>query len=447
MTSNWAISRRTMLRGLGATISLPLLDVMRPSSLAMDRARPTTRLAYLYIPNGVAEGSWKPEKVSTDGRLETLNRSMSVLQPFADQLTIFRNLWTPRGNGHIAGTATWLTGGSFDDEKIDAGGPSVDQIAAKHLQSETLLPSLELSVRGEGFFTSSLPRNTLSWLDRRVPVARDIEPRVVFDRMFRVGSSQLSDRSVLDLVLSDARRLSRRISKRDQQKVDEYLESVRAIERRIEFAERQRERASRQPELQRALVRPAAGIPEDHGEYMRTMLDLIVLAFWADATRVSTFMMDHGQSNRYFDFIDGVRGTWHALSHWRDISGKTDDDDGITSWSSRDEKRDMYDRVTTWHTEQVAYLLRRLDSISEEGNSLLENSMIVYGSSLADGHEHEAKDLPVLIAGGGGGTIRQGRLVGGKNETSMSDLHLGLLHRLGVKQDRFAESSTPLDLS
>jgi len=264
--------------------------------------------------------------------------------------------------------------------------------------------------------------------------------------MFRVGKTGLSNKSVIDLVLSDAKRLKRRISDSDQKKIDEYLESVRAIERRIEFAEQQRERASANPLLQRALVRPIDGIPEDQGAYMRSMMDMIVLAFWSDATRVSTFMLDHGQSNRYFDFIDDVKGTWHALSHWKDISGKTEDDDGKTSWSSRDEKRDMYNRVTTWHTQQVAYLLARLKAIREPTGSLLDNSMIVYGSSLSDGHAHAAENLPLLLAGGGGGTIESGRLISYRRQTSMSDLHLALLQRLGVPADRFADSSTPATL-
>lgn len=448
MFGNWHISRRTMLRGLGAAVSLPLLDVMvGPSAKAAAKQSPATRLAYLYIPNGVAEGAWQPEDVDQSGRVVKLNPWMSSLAPYQNDLTIFRNLWTPRGNGHIAGTATWLTGGAFDDEKLDSGGASVDQIAANHFRSTTLLPSLELSTRGEGIFTSSLPRNTVSWVNSITPAPRDIEPQVVFDRMFRTGESGLGSQSVVDLVLADAKRMKRRVSDHDQHKIDEYLESIRAIERRIEFAERQKARAGHTPGLQAALVRPEPGIPEDHGQYMRTMMDMIVLAFWADATRVCTFMMDHGQSNRYFDFVDGVKGTWHALSHWKDISGKTEDDDGKTTWSSKAEKRDMYNRVTQWHTEQVAYLLKRLTEIKGPDGRLLDNSMIVYGSSLSDGHAHSEKNLPLLLAGGAAAKIKPGRVVGRQKNTSMSDLHLAMLQRLGVPQKRFADSQSPLELS
>ena len=448
MFGNWYLSRRTMLRGTGAAVSLPLLEVMTGrTTRAAETAKPTTRLAYMYIPNGVAEGAWQPKTVGAKDQLQQLNPWMRSLEKHREDITIFRNMWTPRGNGHIAGTATWLTGGGFDGEKIDAGGASIDQLAAKEIGQHTLLPSIEMSARGQGIFTSSLPRNALSWIDSKTPAARDIEPRIIFDRMFRVGKSGLANKSVVDLVLSDAKQMQRRISDQDQQKLDEYLDSIRAIERRIEFAQKQRGRADGNPLLAKAMVRPDAGIPEDHGEYMRQMIDMIVLAFWADATRVATFMLDHGQSNRYFDFVDGVRGTWHALSHWKDISGKTEDDDGKTSWSSRDEKREMYNRVTAWHTEMVAYLLGRLKAIKEPTGSLLDNSMIVYGSSLADGHEHANRNLPLLLAGGGGGTIRSGRLIRFRKATSMSDLHLSLLKRLGVQRDRFADSHSPIELS
>lgn len=437
-----------MLRGTGAAVSLPLLEVMTGrTTRAAETAKPTTRLAYMYIPNGVAEGAWQPKTVGAKDQLQQLNPWMRSLEKHREDITIFRNMWTPRGNGHIAGTATWLTGGGFDGEKIDAGGASIDQLAAKEIGQHTLLPSIEMSARGQGIFTSSLPRNALSWIDSKTPAARDIEPRIIFDRMFRVGKSGLANKSVVDLVLSDAKQMQRRISDQDQQKLHEYLDSIRAIERRIEFAQKQRGRADGNPLLAKAMVRPDAGIPEDHGEYMRQMIDMIVLAFWADATRVATFMLDHGQSNRYFDFVDGVRGTWHALSHWKDISGKTEDDDGKTSWSSRDEKREMYNRVTAWHTEMVAYLLGRLKAIKEPTGSLLDNSMIVYGSSLADGHEHANRNLPLLLAGGGGGTIRSGRLIRFRKATSMSDLHLSLLKRLGVQRDRFADSHSPIELS
>jgi len=249
----------------------------------------------------------------------------------------------------------------------------------------------------------------------------------------------------LDAVLEDANSLRQRISLDDHRKLDEYLESVRAIERRLKFADTQAKRAAENSDLQSRLIRPAAELPSDYGQYVRLMFDMLTLAFWADATRVATFMLDHGQSNRYFNFIKGVQGTWHALSHWKDASGNTEDDDGITSWSSPREKRHQYNLVTRWHHQQVAYFLDRLKSIREQdGRTLLENSTILYGSSLADGHEHAAKNLPLVVAGNGGSTIRSGSVVRFRNDTSMSRLHLSMLRQLDPRVQRFAEEIQPM---
>lgn len=434
-----------MLRGAGAAVALPLLDVMEsPALFGASQPVQAVRVAYLYIPNGVADGAWGAEKVGPGNKLLALNKWMSPFEDFKADLIVPRKMWTPRGNGHGAGTATWLTGGGYDGRQISAGGLSADQIAAQSVGRETLLPSLELSMKGEGFFSNSLVRNTISWSEAG-PVPRDIEPRVVFDRMFRSGAGGLSDRSVLDQVLEDARSLRLRTSDADKQKIDEYLESIRAIERRIDFADTQTDRAAKNPLLAKSLVRPASGIPQDHGEYMRTMFDMITMAFWSDATRVCSFMLDHGQSNRYFNFIEGVQGTWHALSHWKDASGNTEDDDGVTSWDSPQQKREQYNAVTRWHNQQVAYFLGRLKSIKEpNGMSLLDNSMVLYGSSLADGHAHSERNLPLLLAGRGGGTIKSGRQIKYRRDKSMSDLHLAILQRLGTKVDRFGESDSPL---
>lgn len=445
--ANWRISRRTLLRGAGACVSLPLLDVMKgPNMAAAGRPRSGVRVAYLYIPNGVADDAWGAASVDTNGRLLRLNKWMAPLESFKSDLVLPEKMWTPRGNGHGAGTATWLTGGGYDDRRIDAGGISVDQLAARSVAAETLLPSLELSLKGEGYFSNSLERNTLSW-SASGPVPRDVEPRVVFDRMFRSGAGAVSQRSLLDSVLEDAKAMQRRGSVEDRRKIEEYLESIRAIERRLDFADKQAAKAAQNPALTRSLRRPASGTTGDHEQYMRTMLDMIVLAFWSDATRVATFMLDHGQSNRYFNFIDGVQGTWHALSHWRDASGTTEDDDGETSWSSPAAKRDQYNSVIRWHNRQVAYFLGRLKSIREpDGRTLLDNAMVLYGSNLADGDQHAEKNLPILLAGGGGGTIKTGRMIASNSDRSMSDLHLAMLQRIDPSASQFAESKTPIDL-
>jgi hypothetical protein len=439
-------NRRAFLRGVGACLSLPTLESFGAEISSKNPLEVTPRLAYLYFPNGAAEGSWEPEKVGPSGELQQLNRWMAPLEEFKKDLIVTRNLWTPRGNGHGAGTATWLTGGSFDHRKNDVGTPSVDQLVARHLSGTTTLPSLELSTAGEGSFSGSLSRNCLSWTRRDVPAARETIPRAVFDKLFRRAGEGLVDRSVLDLVLEQSKSLKRRASVADSRKIDEYLDAVRAIEKRLNFAEGQTQRISDDKALTDTLTRPAAGIPANHEEYVRQMLELMALSFWSGATRVSTFMLDHGQSNRYFNFVPGVKGTWHALSHWKDASGRTEDDDGETSWKSAKSKVEMYNSVTRWHHSQLAYFLGRLKDLKNaDGTSSLDSSMIVYGSSIADGHAHEEKNLPILLAGGGSGSINSGRYLNPGRPTSMSQLHLAMLQRMGVSAERFGETKTALE--
>jgi len=435
-------SRRFFLRSLGVSLALPGLESLGASGQPL----PATRLAYLYFPNGSAEGSWEPERVGPDRSLQKLNRWMSPLEDYKSELTVTRNLWTPRGNGHAAGTATWLTGGGYNGRKNDAGGISVDQIAAAHFADESPMPSLEISTEGEGNFSGSLPRNCLSWTARDVPAVRETRPRAIFDKLFRRAAEGFLDRSVVDLVLEQAKSLKRRTSQADQRKIEEYLDSVRAIEKRLDFAESQTKQLAADKALTDTLVRPKAGIPGDHAEYMQQLLELVSLAFWSNATRVSTVMLDHGQSNRYFNFVPGVKGTWHALSHWKDSSGKTEDDDGVTSWDNPGSKRSQYNLVTRWHHEQLAFFLQRLKDLKNaDGSSVLDSSMIVYGSSIADGHEHAEKNLPILVAGRANGQLKPGRYFAPKQNTSMSRLHLTALKNLGVPVTRFAETSEGLE--
>lgn len=442
--NNWKLSRRAVLRGIGASLALPFLDVMAAEAIPAEGGKRPVRLGYLYFPNGASEGSWEAKKTGADGRLLELNQWMAPFEPFREDIIIPRNMWTPRGNGHGAGTATWLTGHSYDGQVIDAGGQSVDQLAASHFRGKTLLPSLELSCQGEGHFSNDLPRNCISWASSTRPTSREVVPRTVYDRMFRTSRQGLN-KSVLDLVLADARSLVLKVGRDDRRKIDEYLESVRSVEKRLEFADTQSKRLKADRALTDTLVRPQPGIPASHKEYVKLLLDMMLLAFWSDATRVCSFMLDHGQSNRYFDFIDGVKGTWHALSHYKDINGRTEDDDGKNSWSSVGSKREMYNAVTRWHHEQVAYLLGRMKAIREgDGGTLLDNTMILYGSSISDGHEHDSKNLPLLLAGGQSSGVRPGRQLEFKRRTSLSELHLSMLRKAGIRIEEFGDSEQPL---
>ena len=435
-------SRRTILRGIGATVALPLLD----AAPAFGQGRLLTnqnRLAYLYFPNGIPRGIWYPEKTGVNGELIRLNEWMSPLEPFKEEIIIPNNIWTPEGNGHVDGTPTWLTGHDYDSRGVNAGGVSADQIVARHLRDQTLLPSLELSTKGEGYFSNSLPRNAISWSAPDRPMTREIEPRTIFDRMFSTKSSVNSNRSVMDSVLADARSLSSVVSAADSLRLDEYFESIRALERRIEFAERQSTEMLNDRALTDTLVAPTPGIPADHESYVRLMMDLMILAFQSDATRVITFMLDHGQSNRYFNFIPEVDGTWHALSHYQNASGMTEDDDGTTSWESVEQKRAMYAEVVRWHHRQVAYLLGRMKNIREpDGNTLLDNSMILMGGAIGDGNEHDASHLPTLLAGRGGGTIKTGRYINHDEPTDLASIHVALMQRMGVPIERLGTAGS-----
>ena len=435
-------SRRTILRGIGATVALPLLD----AAPAFGQGRLLTnqnRLAYLYFPNGIPRGIWYPEQTGVNGELIRLNEWMSPLEPFKEEIIIPNNIWTPEGNGHVDGTPTWLTGHDYDSRGVNAGGVSADQIVARHLRDQTLLPSLELSTKGEGYFSNSLPRNAISWSAPDRPMTREIEPRTIFDRMFSTKSSVNSNRSVMDSVLADARSLSSVVSAADSLRLDEYFESIRALERRIEFAERQSTEMLNDRALTDTLVAPTPGIPADHESYVRLMMDLMILAFQSDATRVITFMLDHGQSNRYFNFIPEVDGTWHALSHYQNASGMTEDDDGTTSWESVEQKRAMYAEVVRWHHSQVAYLLGRMKNIREpDGNTLLDNSMILMGGAIGDGNEHDASHLPTLLAGRGGGTIKTGRYINHDEPTDLASIHVALMQRMGVPIERLGTAGS-----
>ena len=254
-----------MLRALGASVALPWLEAMHPSSpLAVTPKRPKLRAGYIYFPNGVSKGSWEPEKVSRKGELKELSKWMKDLEPFKNDILIGHNIWTPRGNGHGAGTATWLTGGSYSGSRVSAGGASVDQIIAKHVGKDTMLPSLDMSMRGEGYFSNSLPRNSISWVNSKLPATRDTNPRTIYDRMFRKSSEGVTDKGVIDLVNDQAKNLKRRLGLADQRKIDEYMEALRAVERRMEFAEKQTGQNSLSQEEGVVFKRPSVGNPMNH---------------------------------------------------------------------------------------------------------------------------------------------------------------------------------------
>jgi hypothetical protein len=449
---NWRISRRTMLRGSGAWLALPFLEVMTPlSARAATRHRHPIRLGCLYLPNGSPEAAWNAE-VDGDGKILSMAENMRPFEPFKKDLQLITGLESELRGSHPAGGATWLIRPAPEGDAINArkgvGGISMDQIAARAIGNGTPLPSLELIMNPQGSFSSDILRNNISWSSPTTPAPRETDPLAVFRRLTGEvgagGGTKRDDRkTILDTVKEEAGSLRTRVSTADRDKLDEYFESVREVEKRIALA---REDSHRQKqEMLSKSAPPPGGHPENHQEYMRLMFDMMVLAYWTDSTRVASFMLDHEQSNRYFDFIPGVRGMWHALSHWGDTSGKTEDDDGQTSWTSKEVKRQQYLKVIHYHHQQVAYFFERLKSIKEGDATLLDNCLILYGSPFEDGNKHASKRVPVMLAGKAGGKLKTGRQLsyGGQPREGV---YISILDALGVHVEKMGNTDKALSI-
>lgn len=446
-----------MLRGIGAAMALPWMEsITTPLRASSDGlARPPIRSAFLFFPNGVVPNHWTPPG---DGEAYEVTPMLKPLAPHQSEFLLLENLWnkqTVGRNGHWPKVPAWLSGGYVErgsGADLDTGGTSVDQLLARSVGNRTLLPSFELGVdesrTGIDNIGGGFPRilgSHIAWRDPHTPVPKEIMPQLAFDRLFRRTNQfpvvsglspdapvvrealQRDDASVLDLVLDDAKSLRQRISHGDRTKLDEYLESVRSVERRIDAAMKPQRRWINEGRFD--FSRPGPGMPESHEEHVRLMLDIVVLAFWTDCTRVATFMFGNAQTSRRFDFLPNIpRKSFHGLSHHRE--------DETT--------RDQYERIGTWHVEQFAYLLERMKGLSEGDSTLLDNSMLLFGSTLKDGNRHTEEDLPLILAGKGGGTIRSGRRLRAQPDTPLCNLHLAILNRMGVSAERFGDSTGAL---
>lgn len=461
MTMLDPLNRRTLLRGTGVAMSLPWLEAMtarrtRANGLALDR--PPVRSAFLFMPNGVYPKHWTPPMIPGSDQFE-ITPMLRPIEKVREHFILLENLHHPDladGNGHWPKVPAFLSGGYVtrtSGRDMSTGHASVDQVLAAKIGDRTPLPSLELGVDaaytgvdniGGGF--TRIYGSHIAWRDPHTPVPKEIIPQLAFDRLFRTTSGPVlsgfspdqkqvieslrrDETSVLDLVLDDAARLQRTLGRQDCAKLDEYLESVRSIEKRIE--------ASMQPqrrwlnEKPYGLKRPGAGIPDQHEEHVRLMLDVMLMAFWTDSTRVASFMFGNAQTGRNFSFIEGVKGSFHGLSHHQ----------------NEPKKLRQYEAIGTWHIEQMAYLIDRMASLQEGDSSLLENSMVFFGSTLRDGNKHDTENLPLLFAGGGGGDIRTGRRLTAPKRTPLCNLYLEMMHRMGVEEDRYNTSTGRLDLT
>lgn len=437
-----ALSRRMMLRGAGVALGLPWLEAMTPSPLRAAKvgAPVPVRLAVLYMPNGVHPDMWTPEGQGQDFRFSP---TLEPLDGLKDDVLVLTNLWnegSKGSEGHYVKTSGFLTCRTITKTlgvDINCNGVSMDQVAAQRAGARTPLASLEL---GTAPVTTGVDRNVgytrvygshISWSGPTNPVAKEINPRHVFERLLRAtgpqGDTARRDMLLLDRVLDEARELRKKLSSGDRHRMDEYLSVVRSLEQRLERATH-----SSQNEWEpRVPLDPEAappGLPKDHAEHVRLMLDMIALAFQTDTTRICTFMFSNAVSNQNFSFLEGVEGGHHDLSHHQ----------------REETKLRQYQLINRWHVEQYAYLLGKLKSMPEGEGTVLDNSMILFGSGLRDGDRHDPHNLPLVLGGRGGGRIQTGRHLVYAEDTPLANLYVSMLDAFGTPVERFADSTGPL---
>ena len=442
IASKKSLSRRTFLRGVGATMALPLLDSMVPAfaTIRDTAANPVSRLGAIYIPHGAVLDKWIP---TSDGADYEMSPTLKTLAAFRDDVLVITNLENtpalvragePLG-GHANIMGAWLSGvHAKPTEGADVlAGVTMDQLAARHFEKDTQLASLELGIEPTdlsgscdvGFSCAYI--NTVSWKSPTTPLPVENNPRALFERLF--GDSDTTDagarlkrikkdRSILDSVHAEVASLRRKLGLGDRSKLTEYLEAVRDIERRIQKAEEQGDRDLPLVE------RPTGAIPETFAEHVKLMMDLQVLAYQTDMTRVITFMMSKDITNRTYPEI-GVRDPHHPLSHHQ----------------NKPESLEKLAKINVFHLEMFAYYLEKLQSTPDGDGSLLDHIMLLYGSGMGDSNAHTPRDLPILLAGGGTGQIKGGRHIRVPEGTPLSNLYLTMLNKLGVRAESIGDST------
>jgi hypothetical protein len=437
MTARQTLTRRTLLRGAGVTLGLPWLEAMAATKLP---AASPVRMAMLYMPNGVNTNEWTP---MGKGRDFELSPTLKPLAQFKDDMVVMTNLWNEAaksGDGHYVKEAAILTCRTIKKTPgADlANGISVDQVAAQKLGERTPLPSLELGVTPVAIGVDAVVGYTrvygshIAWSSPTTPLAREINPRSAYERLYRASTAPPSnaaklDALLLDRVMDDAKRLRGEVGRADQLRLDEYLSVMRSLEQRVERAGRQ----EKTPWKALVPINPEDAPkehPADHAEHVRLMMDVIAAAFQSDTTRVATFMFGNAVSNVSFRFLDGVSAGHHDVSHHQ-----------------RDQdKLRQYQIISQWHVEQYAYLLRRLREMKEGDSNVLDNSMVLFASALSDGQQHNPHNLPLVLAGRAGGRIDTGQHLVYTEDSPLSNLYVSMLDAFGTPVDRFADSTGPL---
>jgi hypothetical protein len=443
--SKMALPRRTFLRGIGVTIALPLLDAMVPafSVLAKTPMRPVKRLGFIYTPNGATMSAWTP--AGEGPALTELSPTLSPLAPFRDQVIVPTGLSQRMaesmgdGNGeHSRGQTVWLSGvHPKRTEGADVeSGITVDQIAAQALGKDTPLLSIEMALE-QNYLVGNCDNgyscvywNTISWRTPTTPLPMEVNPRLVFERMFGDGGTPQQrleqireDRSILDSVKEAITGLQGRLGVGDRTRVAEYLDSMREIERRIQVAEKQ------SGESPIALPDRPVGAPESYDEHAKLMFDLAVVAFQADITRVFTLLLGREQTNRPYPFI-GVPEAHHSVSHHQN--------DPI--------KLAKAAKINAYHIDLLARFAGKLRDIKDGDGTLLDHSMILQGGGLSNSDQHSHIDLPLVLVGGGAGQLKGGRHLRFPKDTPMNNLHMSLLEKVGVPVEKFGDSTGSMEL-
>jgi hypothetical protein len=434
------LPRRTFLRGMGVGLALPLLDAMVPARtlLAQTAAKTLPRLGFVYVPHGAIMDKWTPAAVGAGFEFTPI---LKPLEAFRDHFNVVSGLGHRAADTtavHSLSPTTWLSGvRPKATQGVDAfAGVTADQIAAQAIGQETVLPSMELATEDHSGLIGSCDRdygciymNTLSWRTPTTPLPMEINPRKVFERMFGQGGSAAErlarireDRSILDAITREAETLQLSLGSGDRQTMAQYLENIREIERRIQRAEK-----SQGDEDLQLPARPA-GVPFDFEEHVALMYDLMVLAYQADITRVITFMVSREVSNRTYPQV-GVTDGHHAISHHQ----------------NRAEKMEKNVRIQTFNIGQFARFVERLKSTPDGDGTLLDHSVVLYGSNMSNSNAHDHFPLPNVVVGGGAGRLKGGRHLRYPDHTPMANLLVSLLDKVGVKQETLGDSTGALD--
>jgi hypothetical protein len=433
------LQRRTFLRGMGVSLALPLLDSMVPAQtpLAKTAANPKSRFCGIYIPHGATMDKWTPAK---EGAGFEFSESLKPLEKLRDRVCVVSNLAHPLAGGvgsdagadHARSAAVFLSGAHPEKGSVHAG-VTIDQILAQHIGQDTPLPSIELAIEEVGLNCGSgygcAYYNTISWRTPSMPLPMENSPQVVFERLFGDGSNSAQrlsrkkeDSSILDSVTDKVTRLQAKLDPSDRARVAEYLDDIREIERRIQKAEQQ---SAAQADVPEAPV----GIPEAFEDHIKLMYDLQTLAYRADITRISTMMYARDTSGATYPG-SGVRDGFHTASHHSNVRAKMD----------------TFAQINRYHVQMLAYFLEKLRTTPDGDGNLLDHSVVVYGSSMSNGNQHDHDPLPVVVAGGASGQLKGGRHLMMPAHTPMSNLLLAVLDKLGVHQGSFGDSTMALEI-